>query len=183
MKERLYTGKKLLYWMILLSVGLPILGYIQRGPQIFENALPIILAISVVLLTALWHGRTTYLEFDGNNLINNGYHSFRKDTLEINKIQYITRIPQTALPLTGPSLMLIYIRRPDGVIAHSTVREYSYDESTLKRFLVRIKEINPSIELDPEYEEFLRGERHLRTKTSNTAKSVEQMLRDKGERW
>ncbi|MFM2374711.1 MAG: hypothetical protein RLZZ234_706 [Candidatus Parcubacteria bacterium] len=79
--------------------------------------------------------------------------------------------------------MLIYVRRQDGVIAHSTVREYSYDESTLKRFLARLTELNSNIELDIEYEEFLKGERLLRTKTNNTAQSVEQWLRDKGERW
>ncbi len=165
-------------------VLLCILGYVERGLPTKDNILIVIVLVSIGVLNELWFKRGTYLEIKNTNeLINSGYHSFRKDTLEIGKIKYITRIPQTALPFVGPSLMLIYSRRPDGVIAHSTVREYSYDESTLKRFLARLKEINPAIELDPEYEEFLREERLLRTKTNNTAKSVEQMLRGKGEKW
>lgn len=169
--------------MLLIIIGLPLLGYIDRGTGIFKDMMPIIASLSLVVIAVVWHYKTTYLRLTENTLTNRGYHSFRDDTLEIDKIRYITRIPQTALPFVGPSLMLIYVRRPDGVIAHSTVREYSYDEAILRRFLTRIKEINPAIELDPEYEEFLRGERILRTKTGNTTGSVEKWLRDKGERW
>jgi hypothetical protein len=161
-----------------------VLSYIDRGIPTKENIFIATCFIFFGLLNELWFKRSTYLEIKKpNELTNAGYHSFRTDTLDITQIRYITPIPQTALPFIGPSLMLIYVRRDDGIIAHSTVREYSYDESTLKQFLARLKEINPSIELDIEYEEFLRGERILRTKTNNTARSVEQMLRDKGERW
>ena len=169
--------------MALLMVGLPLLGYLERGEAMFEDISYIVFSVILIIVAVIWHEKTTYLLLNQSHLINSGYRSFGKDTIKLSRIKYITRIPQTALPFVGPSLMLIYSTRDDGVIAHAAVREYSYDEPVLKQFLTRIKELNPSIELDPEYQEFLNDQRVLRTKTNNTVQSVEQMLRAKGERW
>jgi FMN-dependent NADH-azoreductase len=79
--------------------------------------------------------------------------------------------------------MVIYSRNPEGKITHSPVREVSYSQKTLKSFLTELKRLNPDIELDPEYEQFLAGTYSLRTITKHTMQSVEQKLRDKGERW
>jgi len=56
-------------------------------------------------------------------------------------------------------------------------------QDTLKEFLLRIKEIKPTIELDSEYQEFLKGNLELRSPSKNKVEQVEQRLRDRGERW
>ncbi len=160
-----------------------LLGYIERGTDVFKVIDIMLVLGTLALLFILWDRRTTYLQLSQSHFTNSGYHSFRKDTIEISKIKYITRIPQTALPFVGPSSMVIYSTLVDGRIAHCFVREYSYDEPVLKQFLTKIKDLNPNIELNTEYEEFLQDKRELKHKTSNTMQTVEQMLRDKGEIW
>lgn len=183
MENRFQASHSSLYWTTLLVIGLPLLGYIDRGFALFDNIIPIICASLLIIVATIWHEKTTYLQLSESYLINSGYRSFGKDNIKISRIKYITRIPQTALPFVGPSLMVIYSTLDDGRIAHCYVREFSYDELVLKQFLTRIKELNPNIELDTEYQEVLQDKRELRTKTENTVQSAEKKLKDKGEVW
>ncbi len=183
MIEKFESSHIFLYVTVATAVIIPVLGYSERGYALLSD-LPIIITLYILMIVAVkWNEKTTYLLLNQTHFINSGYRSFGKDTVKLSRIKYITRIPQTALPFVGPSLMLIYSTRDDGVIAHAAVREYSFDEPVLKQFLTRIKELNPSIELDTEYQEFLNDQRVLRTKTNNTVQTVEHMLRAKGERW
>ena len=46
-----------------------------------------------------------------------------------------------------------------------------------------MKQIKPSIELDPEYKKFLEGKLFLENPPNNTIASVEARLKAKGEHW
>ncbi len=79
--------------------------------------------------------------------------------------------------------MVIYHRDENGNIRHSALRERNYSPTTLKSFLCRLIAINPLIEIDPEYREFLNGRLELKAPSKNSVATVEQRLRDKGEVW
>lgn len=86
--------------------------------------------------------------------------------------------------------MVIYIKGDGGKLKHSALRESNYSNENLKNILTRLKQLNPSIELDPEYEDFLSGKLGSQNPwgfnnlgTKNTKKSVEDRLRAKGEAW
>jgi hypothetical protein len=49
--------------------------------------------------------------------------------------------------------------------------------------LKRLKQIKPSIELDPEYEKITAGQMFIDDMSQNTVSSVEARLKAKGERW
>ena len=141
------------------------------------------IALAGLLLVA-WTQKTIYLEIQNSRtLINSGYYDFKKDTLDIHDIKYIYRVPQFIIRYFGGSLMVIYIKDDNGGIRHSPLRERNYPEATLKKFLLRIKALKPTIELDPEYEAFLADKIDLHSASQNSVEGVEQRLRDKGETW
>lgn len=183
MEEKFPSSLTIVYVVAGSFLAYLFLSDFERGNEILR-IIPVIFVLGVLsLLVIIWDRKTTFLQLSQSHFTNSGYRSFGKDTIQISKIKYITRIPQTALPFVGPSLMVIYSTLDDGHIAHCYVREFSYEELVLKQFLTRIKDLNPNIELDTEYQEFLQDNRELRTKTSNTVQSVEQKLKDKGEVW
>jgi hypothetical protein len=69
---------------------------------------------------------------------------------------------------------MIYHRDEQGGIRHSALRERNYSDETLKKFLLRIKTIKPTIEIDPEYQDFLKGNLRLSQSSKNTVASVEE---------
>jgi hypothetical protein len=141
------------------------------------------LFVGLILLTIRWK-ITTYLEIqDERMLVNSGYHDFGKDIIDIHDIKYIYRIPQFIVAWYGGSLMMIYHRDEQGGIRHSALRERNYSDETLKKFLLRIKTIKPTIEIDPEYQDFLKGNLRLSQSSKNTVASVEERLKAKGESW
>ena len=115
-------------------------------------------------------------------LINSGYRSIGKDTIDIFDIKYIYRYPNFILKWYG-SRMVFYIQMPNGKLRQSSLREVNYSNDTLRSFLKRIKKIKPNIELDPEYEKFLQEKLWLEDSSENTIASVEERLREKGEVW
>lgn len=145
---------------------------------------------------ALWFlliyftNRNTYLEIrDKRTLKNSGYRDIGSDTLDIFDIKYIYRIPAFIWRSWG-SLMIIYVKDAKGQLRHSALREVNYSNDTLKRFLRRVKQINPSIELDQEYLDFLDGKYDYEERSfgrwvwsKNTVAGVEARLREKGEKW
>ena len=56
----------------------------------------------------------------------------------------------------------------------------NYSNETLLSLLKRLKQIKPSIELDPEYEKFIKGKLFLENPSENTASSIEARLKAKG---
>jgi hypothetical protein len=72
---------------------------------------------------------------------------------------------------------------PDGKLRQSSLREVNYLNDRLRDFLRRIRQIEPSIELDPEYEKFLEEKLYLEDASENTVASVEARLKAKGEQW
>jgi hypothetical protein len=136
-----------------------------------------------LVLLALYSTLTTYLEIhDSRTLINSGYRTFGKDTIDIFDIKYIYRHPEFIIRYYG-SRMVFYIKGEDGRLRRSSLREVNFANDTLVRFLKRIKEIRPTIELDPEYEKIIKGEMDLNDASGNTVASVEARLRAKGETW
>lgn len=169
--------------IVFVTLALLVLGYIQNGLPQLGVALKIIACVIFLAVVSLLSRKATYLQIDNGILFNKAYRSFGHDEILISRIKYIYRIPATIFTWAGPSTMLIYSRRHDGVITHSKVREAAFDQETIKSFLLRIKDLNPHIELDPEYEEVISGTRKLSRPTKNSVHSVEQRLRDKGEKW
>jgi hypothetical protein len=132
----------------------------------------------------------TYLEIqDQRTLRNSGYRDIGYDNFDILNIKYIYRA-SAFIWRSGGSLMLIYIRDEDGRLKLSKVREVNYPNDTLKRFLRRITQLNPSIELDQEYSNFLSGKYDDEdrsfgrwVKSSNSIADIEARLHTKGEKW
>ncbi len=185
MKKERYSGGYRLFIVVLIVLGASLVnGYINTGVPTAENIeILVVLGVSILLGVYL-STRNTYLEIqDDRTLVNSGYHDFGKDIIAIHDIKYIYRVPQFIVAWYGGSLMVIYHKDTQNGIQHSALRERNYNQDTLKRFLLRIKEIKPTIELDSEYQEFLKGNLELRSPSKNKIEQVEQRLRDKGERW
>lgn len=134
--------------------------------------------------------KNTFLEIQNQRVLkNSGYRDIGSDTIDIFYIKYIYRAP-AFIWRSGGSLMLIYARDEKGHLKYSALREVNYSNDTLKRFLRRVKQINPSIELDREYLDFLAGKYDYEYRSfgawvpsKNTIASVEARLREKGEKW
>jgi hypothetical protein len=189
MNERFTSADSIVYQIALMLLVLFLIGFYQN-PTFGRHTL-IGCALGALLIIGTYYShKYTYLEIrDKRTLVNRGYHTFRYDTLDIYDIKYIYRVPAFIHGRWG-SLMVIYLQDQTGTLKHSAVREHAYSNDSLKQFLTRIKEINPSIELDTEYEEFLAGTLGPQNeygfkniKTKNTVKSVEDRLRTKGEKF
>ncbi len=79
--------------------------------------------------------------------------------------------------------MVFYIKMSDGKLRQSSLREVNFSEETIVNFLQRIKQINPNIELDPEYEKIIAGKLEKNSPSENTVASIEARLKEKGETW
>ena len=183
-KERFTSGYGLIWLTLIGVVALLTVSYRERGfvPN-QDTSVMLLLFFGGIILTLIFR-TTTYLEIQNSRtLINSGYYDFKKDTLDIHDIKYIYRVPQFIMRYFGGSLMMIYIKDDNGGIRHSAIRERPYPEATLKKFLLRIKALKPTIELDPEYEAFLADKIDLHSASQNSVEGVEQRLRDKGETW
>jgi hypothetical protein len=160
-----------------------VLGYHERHVQFDQHTFILVLFALGAVLYAFWDSTRLYLEVrDDRTIVNSGYRTFGNDILDIRDIKYIYRA--RAFPVWfGPSLMLIYTTDDKGELRHSVVREQPYAQGTLKQFLLRIKTLKPTIELDPEYEAFLTDQIELRDASKNSIASIEKRLRDRGEHW
>jgi hypothetical protein len=173
-----------IYFILFVIAGFVYLGYLQNGPypvdkNTFEG---IFFAAALFVIVVAWKVRT-FLEIQDNRwLINSGYRTFGKDKIDIFDIKYIYRHPNLRLKWYG-SRMVFFIKGADGKLTQSSLREVNYSNDTLRAFLKRIKQIKPSIELDPEYEKFLEEKLYLEDASENTVASVEARLKEKGERW
>ena len=126
---------------------------------------------------------TTFVEIEDNrHITNTGYFSFGKDTFDILDVKYIYQIPEFVLRQYG-SRMLFCIKMPDGKLRQSPLREQAYSNDTIVALLEQLKQIKPTIELDPEYEKIVSGKMYIDEMSQNTISSVEARLRAKGERW
>lgn len=148
-----------------------------------NNLLVFIVLAGSLFLVAYLSTIRTYLEIqDNRQLINSGYRTFGKDRIDIFDIKYIYRFSNFRLKWYG-SRMVFYIEMPNGKLHQSSLREVNYSNDTLRDFLKRIKQIKPSIELDPEYVAFLEEKLYLEDASENTVASVEARLKAKGETW
>jgi len=160
-------------------------GYHEGHIHFWDHNTVVLMLLAIFMIGfAIQTKAGIYLEIqDGRNLLNAGYSDFGDDLLDIHGILYIYRMPQYPLKWYGGSLMVFCLRDEKGNLRCTALRERAYAEKTLRKFLLRIKEIKPTIELDPEYEAFLRGEILLWDASKNTPASVEKRLREKGEKW
>jgi hypothetical protein len=76
----------------------------------------------------------------------------------------------------------------NGTLWQSSVRERNYTGESIKRFLTRIKQLNPSMELDETYADLVAGKFEAYKLTAcwqrKTGRDVEKyILRAKGETW
>jgi hypothetical protein len=187
-KERFNRGYRLLALFIVGISGLLVIGHNEHHLSfsfpLDENTSIVLLLFGAVLFLLLRDLKTTHLEITDSRLLkNSGYHDFGDDIIDIRNIKYIYRVPQFPLAWFGGSLMVIYHTDENGKIRHSALREINYSSDTLKKFLLRMKEIKSTIELDAEYLLILEDKRSFRESSDNTVATVEQRLRDKGEKW
>lgn len=149
----------------------------------FNDYLEGVVLVLGLFLIVFFSTISTYLEIQDNRwLINSGYRTFGKDKIDIFDIKYIYRFPQFILKWYG-SRMVFYIKTPDGKLRQSSQREINFSEDKLIQFLKRIKQLNPNIELDAEYEKILNGEMEKNNPSENTVASIEGRLKEKGEVW
>ena len=181
MKE-IYKSNNSLIWLTLGFIGVTYWAGDMLTKSLHENL--IAASLCGFLLLIVYHSsETEHLEIENEKiLVNSGYDWFRKQRLNINDIKYIYRKPQFIIKWYG-SRMMIITKDSTGKLTESDLREVNFSEGTLIRFLKRIKELNPKIELDPEYEMMLKGELFKNDPSENTTESIEKRLRDKGEKW
>jgi hypothetical protein len=137
------------------GVILIFLGYKERG---FDSAsLQGVGILLLLILFLVWSQFRSYLEIrDLRELIIRGQLDFGHTSLDIFSIKYIRRTPAFLLKTWG-SFIVIYVTDQEGKLKHSTIREKNYTKNTIKGFLKRITDINPHIDLDPEYQDLLAG--------------------------
>ncbi len=185
-----YSSSKTFFWITLgVVLTIVILGYVETRPNI-DVVFPVTaLAIAIASVVYLKLSNS-YLEIkDGRTLVNRGYRELGHDVLDIYDIKYIYRLPQFSFRGAG-TIMVIYLCGEDGKLKHSIVREVNYSDKNLKRFLTKITQINPNVDIDPEYLKFLARPDEVDdnfkfsdTSTRNTKESIESMLHAKGESW
>jgi hypothetical protein len=183
-KERFKSKMTGIYIISVFIVAMFFLGDSQDRPYGLNlDTLEIVALASVLFLFVCYLKWTTYLEIqDGRWLINSGFRNFRTDKIDIFDVKYIYRYPNFILKWYG-SRMVFYIKTADGKLHRSSVREVNFSNDIMRAFLKRIKQLNPSIELDQEYELFLQEKLYLEDTSDNTVESVEARLKEKGERW
>ncbi len=180
-KERFKSSMTLLY-VFVSAVALSV--FVADYKDWLLNDYLFAVSISAILLIIVYLSTIhLYLEIQNNRtLINSGYNTFGKNEIDIFNIVYIYRHPEFILKWYG-SRMVFYIRIPEGKLRQSSLREINYSNETIIKFLTRIKEINPNIELDHEYKKIIKGEIEKNEPSHNTLKSVEARLQEKGENW
>jgi hypothetical protein len=183
-KERFKSKMTGIYIISVFIVAMIFLGDSQdRQYGLNLDTLEIVALATVLFLFVCYLKWTTYLEIqDCRWLINSGFREFGTDKIDIFDVKYIYRYPNFILKWYG-SRMVFYIKAVDGKLQRSSVREVNFSNDTLRRFLKRVKQIKPSIELDPEYDLFLEEKLYLEDTSDNTVASVEARLKEKGEVW
>lgn len=189
-RERFESTKSIIILLAAMYLSFFAIGYFQYGLIYDEHLLYGSIAALLGLLLAYLLWKNTYLEIEHHRILkNSGYRDIGSDTLDIVDIKYIYRIPAFVWR-SGGSLMMIYTKDAHGELRYSALREVNYSNDTLKRFLRRLRQIKPSIELDQEYEDFLAGKYDYEERSfgrwvwsKNTVASVEARLREKGEKW
>lgn len=185
-----YPSSKTFFWITLLVVSfISISGYLETRPTLDIVLMAASLATLIIGVVYLKLANT-YLEIrDNRTIVNKGYREFGRDEMDIYDIKYVYRIPQFPIKSLG-TIMVMYVKGDDDKLKHSIVREVNYTDKALLGILTKLKEINPRIELDPEYEAFLKkGESGGKafsfsdSPTKNTKQSVEDRLREKWETW
>ncbi len=85
--------------------------------------------------------------------------------------------------------MLIVVEEK-GNIKYSSVREANYNDATIKEFLTRLKQLNPSIELEQQYQDLVDGKlggenqpKFTKVPATYSVDEVEERLRNRGEHW
>jgi hypothetical protein len=180
-KEHFASSVYLVYIFVAAIAGYFLIGNFTARPLndfLFFSAFAMGTLLLVYLSTI-----HTYLEIQDNRwLINSGYRTFGKDRIDIFDIKYVYRFSELILKWYG-SRMVFYIKTEDGTLRQSSQREINFSNDKIIEFLKRIKQINPRIELDQEYEEIIKGEMETSSASENTVASVEARLKEKGERW
>ena len=184
-----YKGNYTSVWVTAIAVvSFMVFGYFERGLD-SASMQGVLIGICLILYMS-WDSSNTFIKvLENRYVVNKGYKSFSHDKIDIFDIKYIYRVP--AFPWkSGGSLLVMYIKYKDGKLKHSALREHNYSNKTLKSILEKLRSVNSSIELDPEYEKFLSGELGPQNPwgfnniaTENTKESVENRLKDKGEKW
>lgn len=142
-----------------------------------EVFISFVLLASIVLL-AVRSVTNTYLEIrNKRTLISSGYRNFGKDVIDIYNIFYIGRIPNFPLRQYG-SRMVLYIKTSENNIAHASQREVNFSNDTIVSFLKRVKQINPNIKLDSEYEKIINGELLTSDPSENSMEKVDRSAAD-----
>jgi hypothetical protein len=183
--ERFQSSPTLIFFVAGCVFVIGVLGHYEMpdNPHFLEG---VVLGVVTVLLVIAFN-RNTFIEIrEGRTLINSGFYTFMRPELDVRDIKYVYRIPAFLWRSWG-SLMVIYIKGDDGRLRQTTLREVNYTNDTLRRLLQRLKALKPTLEFDPEYEAFLRGEYDddggLNRRSENTVASLEARLREKGETW
>jgi hypothetical protein len=157
MKKERYRAKNDLLWLTIVAVAV----IAWAGDLIHRPFNEILISgglLSAMLLIVILSNSTTYLEIqDMRTLVINGYRELGKDSINLFDIIFIGRTKNFPLKQYG-SRMVFYIKMPDGSLVHSSQREINFSNKTLIKFLKRIKQLNPRIVLDHEYESMLKGE-------------------------
>ena len=187
--KKYYANWSLIVTFSVAFTGIFLLGFLERGLD--HDFLEGVVIILLVLGFLIWTKLNTFLQLKNKRtVVNSGYRSFRKDICDVYDVKYVFRVPQFTWKHFGGSLMILYVKGDDGKLRHSIVREVNYKDQTLKEFLKRITTLNPSIELDKQYRDFLEGKlggenqpRFVRTPANRTPAQVEELLREKGEKF
>jgi hypothetical protein len=136
------------------SAALLILGYADHG-FIWDFYTQVALfAAGILLLSFIWDRYHIYVQIiDGRHFINAGARSFIKDKVELRDIKCIARAGSPTK--WWGSLMIMFGPQTNKQVRLTFLREKAYDDETIKALLRELKRLNPSIELDEEYEQFL----------------------------
>lgn len=159
---------------------------VGQNPLPSNLVYPAIMAILIAIVAAVTAVLNTYLIIEGHTLINSGYRSFGKDKLDIRHIKYICR-QSTFVWKSSGSTMVVYLTDDDGKLRYTALKEVNWKDEMLKRFLLKLLEIKSTIELDPEYKNFLDGKYDesgglKRYHSSGTAQSINEFLKSRGEK-
>ena len=103
-----------------------------------------------------WERYTTYIQIqDRRWLINAEQRLFPDIKIDIGSMLYIARVPHFIFRSWG-GRMVIFFRAEGREIRQTGIPETLYTQEALKAILEKIISIKPTIELDPEYREFLK---------------------------
>src|SRR5216683_4717052 len=136
-------------WTVVFAIGYSKFGF-SRNIQIG------LLGAAGCTLWLIWERYTTYLEIqDRRWLINAEQRLFPDIKIDIGSMLYIARVPHFIFRSWG-GRMVIFFRAEGREIRQTGIPETLYTQEALKAILEKIISIKPTIELDPEYREFLK---------------------------